>query len=266
MDNNLKHLHPVLQDIIPLFLTECHNEGFVVRIAEGYRDKDLQQLLYSQGRINDCNIIESHHYPYSMHNWGLAFTICRNDGKGLYNNHGLWFNQVGKIGIEHGLTWSENKKKYFQLSIYGDTPNKLIRKYGSPERFISSWGKNPSCPHKYYALSLKFKKPTSAWICSIQRILGIKRDKNDVSGILKKSIEINKCKNYNHPLVDRVQRRLIELEYYDKTRELTGIYDDYTKNCIIAVQKDIGLLECKCDGIIRKKDDVWKVLLGIIQK
>ena len=264
MDNEIEHMHPALRDIVYKFITRCHENGYTVKITEGYRNKKSQELLYSQGRINDLEIATSICYPYSMHNWGLAFTICRNDGLGYFNNHGFWFEQVGKIGLDLGLTWNKDKKEYFQLNLYGDNTNTLIRKYGSPERFISLWGKNPNSTYHYTKKNLKFKKPSPIWIMSVQSILNLKREPNGLNDTLEHSIEINMCKNYNHPLIGRMQKRLVELGYYDSGKEISGIYDAYTKECVIKVQKDIGLL--RCDGIIRRKDDVWKVLLGIIQK
>ena len=166
--------------------------------------------------------------------------------------------------MDLGLTWNKDKKEYFQLDLYGDNTNTLIRKYGSPERFISLWGTNPNSTHHYTKKNLKFKKPSPIWIMSVQSILNLKREPNGLNDTLEHSIEINMCKNYNHLLIGRIQKRLVELGYYDSGKEISGIYDAYTKECVIKVQKDIGLL--RCDGIIRQKDDVWKVLLGIIQK
>lgn len=96
-------LHPELQKIITQFLKEAEKQGFIVKVTDTLRTKKEQNELYAQGRTNPGNIVTWVKYPYSNHNWGMAFDICRNDGKGAYNDSDNWFFKVGQIGKSFGL-------------------------------------------------------------------------------------------------------------------------------------------------------------------
>ena len=82
--------------------------------------------------------------PYSNHNWGMAFDICRNDGRGDYNDSDSWFKKVGTVGVKLGLEWGGNwkgtpDKPHFELTKYGDT-NTLAKKY-TTQKILKKRGK-----------------------------------------------------------------------------------------------------------------------------
>ena len=143
MSRDTTLLHPEVQAIIPKFLNECKNRGFIVKTTDTVRTKQEQDKLYAQGRTEAGNIVTWVKYPYSNHNWGMAFDICRNDGKGAYNDSDGWFKKVGQVGKSFGLEWGGDwkgtpDKPHFELTKYGDT-NALAKKYGTPENFKKTW-------------------------------------------------------------------------------------------------------------------------------
>lgn len=135
-------LHPELQKIITQFLKEAEKQGFIVKVTDTLRTKKEQNELYAQGRTNPGNIVTWVKYPYSNHNWGMAFDICRNDGKGAYNDSDNWFFKVGQIGksfgLEWGGDWKPQDKPHFQLNKYGST-NYLFQTYKTFEDFKKPW-------------------------------------------------------------------------------------------------------------------------------
>ena len=143
MSRDITLLHPEVQAIIPKFLEECKKQGLIVKTTDTVRTKQEQDDLYAQGRTKPGKIVTWVKYPYSNHNWGMAFDICRNDGKGAYNDSDGWFAKVGQIGKKFGLTWGGEwkgtpDKPHFELTKYGST-EQLQKKYGTPEEFKKTW-------------------------------------------------------------------------------------------------------------------------------
>ena len=143
MSRDITLLHPEVQAIIPKFLDECKKQGLIVKVTDTLRTKEEQDKLYAQGRTEAGNIVTWVKYPYSNHNWGMAFDICRNDGKGAYNDSDGWFSKVGQIGKKFGLEWGGDwkgtpDKPHFELTKYGTT-NTLVNKFGVFENFKKTW-------------------------------------------------------------------------------------------------------------------------------
>ena len=152
MSRDITLLHPELQAIIPKFLEECKKQGLIVKTTDTIRTKEEQDKLYAQGRIEAGKIITWVKYPYSNHNWGMAFDICRNDGKRAYNDSDGWFKKVGDIGKKFGLTWGGDwkgtpDKPHFELSKYGNT-EQLQKKYTTPENFKKTWKEEKKYMHE----------------------------------------------------------------------------------------------------------------------
>ena len=143
MSRDITLLHPEVQAIIPKFLEECKKQGLIVKITDTVRTEQEQNDLYAQGRTKPGKIVTWVMYPYSNHNWGMAFDICRNDGKGAYYDADGWFKKVGQVGKKFGLMWGGDwqdspDKPHFELTKYGSTTS-LARKYGTPENFKKTW-------------------------------------------------------------------------------------------------------------------------------
>lgn len=144
MARDIKQLHPEAQRLAELLVNECAAAGLKIKITDCLRDKAEQDALYAQGRTAPGNIVTNVKYPSSMHNWGIAFDFCRNDGKGAYYDGDGFFKKVGAIGKKLGLEWGGDwksiiDKPHFQLAGWGSTPAKLKSTYGTPEAYRKTW-------------------------------------------------------------------------------------------------------------------------------
>lgn len=71
-----------------------------------------QNKLYARGRTLPGKIVTNARGGESFHNYGVAFDICPViNGKAIFNDISL-FNRVGKIGINLGLEWGGEWKKF----------------------------------------------------------------------------------------------------------------------------------------------------------
>jgi len=129
----LEHLHPVVRAKAELLASRCLEAGLKVKITDTLRTKAEQDAIPAANTKAK--------YPLSMHNWGLAFDVCRDDGTGIYNEAGGWFEKVGEIGESLGLTWGgrwttfKDKPHFEDRSVGGDVRT-LTAKYGTPDKFI----------------------------------------------------------------------------------------------------------------------------------
>lgn len=145
MARDINQLHPQAKALAQKLVSECAVHGLVIKITDCVRDKAEQNALYAQGRTTAGNKVTNAKYPNSMHNWGIAFDICRNDGHGAYFDGDGFFKKVGVISKQLGLEWggdwtSPVDKPHFQLSGWGSTPKKLKATYGTPEAYRKTWG------------------------------------------------------------------------------------------------------------------------------
>mgnify|MGYP003104493011 CR=1 FL=1 len=146
MSRDITLCHPQLQEKANKLVVECKKQGLIVKLGECFRSVAEQDALYVQGRTTQGSIVtyaKGSSYS-SMHQWGVAFDVIRNDGKGAYNDSDGWFTKVGKIGKALGLEWggdwtSPVDKPHFQLKHWGSTPNKLKQLYGNVENFKKTW-------------------------------------------------------------------------------------------------------------------------------
>ena len=174
MSRDTKLLHPELQEICTAFVAECRKQGLIVGISQTWRTKAEQDELYAQGRTKAGSIVTNCRYPYSPHNWGVAFDIYRNDGKGAYNDSDGWFRKCGQVGKKMGLFWGGDfrsfvDKPHFELAKYlpQNSCKTLIAKYGTPEKFKATWEEEMTQEQfdkmmdNY--LSNRAKMPASAW-------------------------------------------------------------------------------------------------------
>lgn len=149
MGNDIKQCHPRLQTLAQELVSECSRQGCPVAIGECFRSVAEQNALYAQGRTKPGSVItNAPGTSYSsMHQWGVAFDIYRNDGKGAFNESGGYFQKVGAIGKSLGLEWGGDwksivDKPHFQLPDWGSTPARLRQLYGNVYRFKETWYEN----------------------------------------------------------------------------------------------------------------------------
>ena len=146
MSREIELLYPELQEICGKFITECAKKGMIVGISQTWRSKAEQDALFAQGRTKPGSIVTNCRYPYSPHNWGLAFDIYRKDGKGAYYDADGWFKKCGQVGKKLGLFWGGDFRSFvdqphFELPEYlpQNSCKSLIRTYGTPENFRKTW-------------------------------------------------------------------------------------------------------------------------------
>ena len=146
MSRDISMCHPRLQVLANKLVTECKKQGLQVKIGECFRSVEEQNELYAKGRTKKGSIVtyaKGSDYS-SMHQWGIAFDVIRNDGKGAYNNSDGWFDKVGKIGKTLGLEWGGDWTKptdrpHFQLPDWGSTATRLKNLYGNVDNFKKTW-------------------------------------------------------------------------------------------------------------------------------
>ena len=143
---DINRCHPRLIDLSKKLVSACRGQGLIIGIGESFRTKEEQDALYAKGRTTPGNIVtNAKGSSYSSHHqWGTAFDIYRNDGKGVYTDGDGFFEKVGKIGKSIGLEWggdwkSPVDKPHFQLPDWGSTTARLKRMYGTPEKFMDTW-------------------------------------------------------------------------------------------------------------------------------
>lgn len=143
---DINRCHPRLIELSKKLVSACRGQGLIIGIGESFRTKEEQDALYAKGRTAPGNIVtNAKGSSYSSHHqWGTAFDIYRNDGKGVYTDSDGFFKKVGKIGKSIGLEWggdwkSPVDKPHFQLPDWGSTTARLKRMYGTPEKFMNTW-------------------------------------------------------------------------------------------------------------------------------
>ena len=176
MSRDIDLLHPEMRERCLAFIEACRKSGLIVGISQTWRSKAEQDELYAQGRTKPGSIVTNCRYPYSPHNWGVAFDIYRNDGQGAYNDADGWFKRCGQVGKRLGLFWGGDfrsfvDKPHFELPDYlpSNSCRTLISKYGTPEKFRATWKEEETVTQDQFNkmmdtyLAEKAKQPASAW-------------------------------------------------------------------------------------------------------
>ena len=146
MSRDITMCHPRLQTLAKKLVAEGKKQGLIIKIGECFRSVAEQDALYAQGRTTAGNIVtyaKGSSYS-SMHQWGVAFDVIRNDGKGAYEDRDGWFDKVGRLGKSLGLEWggdwtSPVDKPHFQLADWGSTTARLKKLYGNVDNFKKTW-------------------------------------------------------------------------------------------------------------------------------
>jgi len=143
---DIAQCHPKLQKLADELITACERKGLRIKITECFRTVSEQNALHAQGRTKPGKIVTNAKGTTfsSMHMWGVAFDICRNDGRDPYDDSDGFFSKVGHIGQALGLEWGGSwksivDKPHFQLPDWGSTASQLKAKYKTPDAFIKTW-------------------------------------------------------------------------------------------------------------------------------
>ena len=146
MSRDVSLLHPELIPICEEFVRRCRAAGLNVLVTDTRRSRQEQEALYAQGRTRPGSIITRCRYPYSPHNWGVAFDFCRNVKGREYDDSDGFFAKCGAVGKQLGLFWGGDFRTFVDkphLELKKFLPNNsctaLIRQYGTPEAFMETW-------------------------------------------------------------------------------------------------------------------------------
>jgi len=146
MGRGIDKLHPAVRDKAERLERECKALNIPLLITETWRSKEEQDALYAKGRTVPGGVVTKAQYPNSMHCWGLAFDFCRNVRGLEYDDRDGFFALVGDIGRKIGLVWGgdwaafKDKPHFEDRSIAGALGD-VVKRFGTPETFIESWGK-----------------------------------------------------------------------------------------------------------------------------
>ncbi len=232
MSRNIKLCHPQLQELANKLLAECKKQGLIVKLGECFRSAAEQDALYAQGRTKPGNIVTyARGSSYSsMHQWGVAFDVIRNDGKGAYNDSDGWFTKVGKIGKALGLEWggdwsSPVDKPHFQLPQWGSTPNKLKKLYGNVNNFKKTWSSRKTTKVKE---DLEMVSETNITVngkdIKINRILKDGKNYIDLRGLENAGFKVGYNADTKLPTIDnKVKELQINVDGKDTSVEAVNI-------------------------------------------
>jgi peptidoglycan L-alanyl-D-glutamate endopeptidase CwlK len=105
------------------FLAECQTAGIDVLVTCTLRSSEEQTILYAQGRTAPGRIVTRAKAGQSAHNYGLAIDVVpMHLGKPVWDDHDPIWDEIGEIGVKHGLEWYGSpgavfhEKPHFQLA------------------------------------------------------------------------------------------------------------------------------------------------------
>lgn len=141
---DIKLLHPDIRAKSQKLVELMNEKGMKITISQTFRTKEEQNALYDQGRTKPGKIVTMVKYPYSLHNWGVAFDIAVViAGKAVWSEK--YYKLVGPVGESLGMEWGGRWKSFVDLTHFqlpGFNVDELIKRYGTPENFIKSWTMN----------------------------------------------------------------------------------------------------------------------------
>jgi len=151
----LTALHPALQTKAKKLVELAKGKGLTIIISETVRTKTEQDALYAKGRTAPGPIVTNCQYPFSPHNWGVAFdfAVIGSNGSAAWSattdtdkDGKVDWNEVAILGKSLGLEWGGDWQRFidrphFEMPEYfpGNKADFLIAKYSKPINFIASW-------------------------------------------------------------------------------------------------------------------------------
>ena len=146
--SDITKLHPEVRVKCEKLISACTVNGLPIKITQTLRTVAQQEALYAQGRTAPGNIVtNARGLSYSSpHQWGVAFDFCKNV-KGQEYSDIPFFQKVGALGKTLGLFWGGDFRGFVDMPHFEDvkffvnnSAQTLRSKYGTPEKFISTWG------------------------------------------------------------------------------------------------------------------------------
>jgi len=108
---DITQLHRTLQRGVNELKRRMQVLGYPVLVTETYRTTEYQNKLYAQGRTTSGKTITNAKGGQSMHEYRLAFDICKNV-KGQEYNDNNFFSTAGRIWTEMGGEWGGSWKSF----------------------------------------------------------------------------------------------------------------------------------------------------------
>lgn len=271
---DISMLHPRLQTKVALLKEECSKQGILILFSECLRTVAEQDALYAKGRTVPGNkVTNARGSSYSsQHQWGIAIDFYIDmdvDGDGnkkddAYNNSTGLFDKVGSIAKSVGLGWGGDWKSikdrpHLYLPDWGSTTTKLKQQYGTPERFMQTWGNGKVTVDAINKVNSISKYERTQFIMDVQNATGSKVDGKVGPETVRNTVTVSLKKNNRHAVVKPLQKRLNSLGY--NCGNVDGIAGIKFDSAVKSFQKDHG---CISDGEITAGKKTWKCLLGVI--
>jgi peptidoglycan L-alanyl-D-glutamate endopeptidase CwlK len=113
---SLTDLHEMVRKKAQAHIVACSEEGIDLLVTCTYRDSEEQDRLYAIGRTKPGSKVTKAKGGQSFHNYRIAYDVVPlRNGKPVWKTTGeegkLW-QKVGELGVEHGLEWAGNWKKF----------------------------------------------------------------------------------------------------------------------------------------------------------
>lgn len=273
---DMEALHPRLQTKAALLKEQCKKQGISILFSECLRTRAEQDALYAQGRTVPGSIVtnaKGSSYS-SQHQWGIAIDFYLNmdvdkDGSkkdDAFNNSTGLFDQVGQIAKSIGLGWggdwtSIKDRPHVYLPDWGSTTTKLKQLYGSPEKFMQTWGDGKTTAAAVQQENSVSGYERTQFIMDVQSCTGSKVDGKAGRETIGNTITVSASKNRKHPVVAPIQKRLNVLNF--NCGKVDGIAGSKFTAAVNRYQSEI-LHYHNLDGEITAGKKMWKSLLGMI--
>lgn len=267
-------LHPRLQKLAELLVSECEKQGINILFSECLRTIAEQDALYAQGRTASGSIVtNAKGSTYSsQHQWGIAIDFYLDmdvDGDGskkddAFNNSTGLFERVGAIAKSIGLGWggdwtSIKDRPHLYLPDWGSTTTKLKQLYGDPATFMMTWKDGKVTVNAIGTINTSSEYERTQFIMDVQAATGSKVDGKAGQETIGNTVTVSATVNRKHKVVSAIQKRLNALGY--NCGVVDGIAGSKFTAAVKAYQSDHG---CVVDGEITAKKKTWKSLLGMI--
>lgn len=275
---DITSLHPRLQALAIKLKEECSKQGIFILFGECLRTRAEQDALYAQGRTAPGNIVtNAKGSTYSsQHQWGIAVDFYLDmdvNGNGTkkddaFNNSTGLFERVGAIAKSVGLGWggdwsSIKDRPHLYLPDWGSTATKLKNQYGTPERFMQTWGDGKITVDAIQEINKVSSSgyERTRFIMDVQSCTGSKVDGKAGSETIRNTVTVSASINQKHPVVVPLQKRLNSLGH--DCGSVDGIAGPKFTAAVNSYQKTV-LGYKNMDGEITARKKMWKSLLGMI--
>lgn len=101
-------LHPKVRDDFSNFITDAENAlNITIRVSQGLRTFEEQEILYEQGRTKPGKIVTKAKPGQSYHQYGLAVDLVEMVGNGL--DWGYDMAKLVPFADKYGIKWGGSK-------------------------------------------------------------------------------------------------------------------------------------------------------------